>query len=159
MLNDNLASLYQDLILDHSRNPQNFGEMVSPPAIKRVGSNPLCGDKLVVYVLLENGHIADLRYKGEGCTIFMSTCSMLSSFLKEKTIEEAKESLADFLSLITLSENGQQLAEYKIEQLSKLSVFEHIQNYPARVKCAALFARTVQSVLEQPDQDATVTSE
>lgn len=157
--NNNLASLYQELILEHSRHPQNLGELESPPALQRVGANPLCGDKLVVYVLLEDGHITDLRYKGEGCTIFMSACSLLSSFLHGKTIVEAKQDVADFITLITLSEQGTQLSEHRIEQLDKLAVFEDIQNYPARVKCAALFARTVQSVLEHPDQDITVTSE
>ncbi len=157
--NENLANLYQELILDHSRNPLNFGELASPPAIQRVGSNPLCGDKLVAFLVTENDKIKDLKFKGEGCSIFISACSMLSAALKGKSIDEAKEFITRFISLITLNEDESAMSQIEMDKLGKLAVFQHVRNYPARVKCAALFARTIQSLLENPDADVTITSE
>ena len=157
--NENLANLYQELILDHSRNPLNFGELSCPPALQRVGSNPLCGDKLVVFLAMNNGKIEDIKFKGEGCSIFISACSMLSAALKGKNIEEAKEFITRFMGLITLSEDESVLGRDELDKLGKLAVFQHVRNYPARVKCAALFARTAQSLLENPDSDVTITSE
>ena len=133
MLN-NLANLYQELILDHSRNPRNLGELPSPPAFQRVGSNPLCGDKLI-------------------------TCSMMSEFLKGKTTEEATIALNHFMILITLTEDNITLSKENLDSLGKLGVFDNIRNYPARVKCAALFARTIQSLIENPEGEITITSD
>lgn len=157
--NENLANLYQELILDHSRNPMNVGELACPPALQRVGSNPLCGDKLVVFLAMNNNKIEDIKFKGEGCSIFISACSMLSTALKGKNMTEAKEFITHFIELITLSEDGLAMNQDKLSKLGKLTVFQHVRNYPARVKCAALFVRTVQSLLENPDSDVTATSE
>ena len=158
MLN-NLANLYQELILDHSRNPRNLGELPSPPAFQRVGSNPLCGDKLIAYLELKDKKIINICYKGEGCTIFMSTCSMMSEFLKGKTTEEATIALNHFMILITLTEDNITLSKENLDSLGKLGVFDNIRNYPARVKCAALFARTIQSLIENPEGEITITSD
>ncbi|MGL5254334.1 MAG: Fe-S cluster assembly sulfur transfer protein SufU [Brevinema sp.] len=145
-----LSALYQEIILEHSRKPRNFGVLTSPPAMEGLGLNPSCGDKLVLYVQLDDDKIADIRHNSEGCAIFKASCSLMSSFLIGKTSSEAQIILELYLKLITLDEAD--LLDEDLKKLGKLAVFQNIRNYPARVKCAALFVRTMQNILNGGDE-------
>ncbi|MGL4524420.1 MAG: Fe-S cluster assembly sulfur transfer protein SufU [Spirochaetia bacterium] len=155
----NLAALYQDLILEHSSNPLNQGELATPPAYQRVGANPLCGDKLVAYIEYENEKILNIKFRGEGCSIFMSAASILSQALIGKTKNEATQLLSLFMTLITLTEEPKDMNDTDMKKLGKLVVFKNIRNYPARVKCAALFARTIESLIHNPDEKIIISSD
>ena len=140
-----LSALYQEIILEHSRKPRNFGVLASPPAIEGLGLNPSCGDKLVLFVQKEGDKIADIRHDSEGCAIFKASCSLMSSFLIGKTADEAQILLELYLKLVTLDDDIP--TDEELKKLGKLAVFQNIRNYPARVKCAALFVRTMQNIL------------
>lgn len=145
MPDNSLAALYQEIILEHSRKPRNFGALACPPAIEGLGHNPSCGDKLVLFVQLEGDIIKDIKHNSEGCAIFSASCSLLSAHLIGKSKPEVLEILDIYLKLITLSDSVPSDAE--LTKLGKLGVFQNIRQYPARIKCAALFTRTLQSLL------------
>lgn len=148
---ENLANLYQELIIEHSRNPRNIGVLESSIAKKGLGVNPSCGDKLLLSIEMDGDKITAIKHDSDGCSIFRSTCSLMSQLLIGKTTLEAKKIMDIFMKLITFDEQHQ-LSQEERHLLGKLEVFENIKNYPARVKCAALFARTLQNLL---DNDAS----
>lgn len=147
---ENLANLYQELILEHSKNPRNTGLVETETAKKALGINPSCGDKLVLSIDMQDNKITALKHESDGCSIFRASCSMMSQLLIGKTKEEALEILEVFMRLITFDENNSFTPE-ELELLGKLQVFENVANYPARVKCAALFTRTLQDMLNRYD--------
>lgn len=154
-MSNNLAGLYQELILEHSRNPRNFGTLPVPPAQESLGINPSCGDKLVLYLERNGNNIVNIKYDNEGCAIFKASCSLMSQMLVGKTIEEAKKILGVYMDTLMLSNNVPDNESIKL--LGKLKIFENVKNYPVRVKCAALFARTMQSMLD--NENTVVSSE
>lgn len=149
---ENLANLYQELIIEHSKNPRNAGTLNNPNTKKCLGINPSCGDKLVLFADIEDNKIIDIKYEGDGCSIFQASCSLMSQLLIGKTIKEAQELLDLFMKLIIFDDENS-LSHEELKKLGKLQVFENIKNYPARVKCAALFVRTLQNILENKNPD------
>lgn len=147
---ENLANLYQELILEHSKHPLNTGVLESPPAKKGLGINPSCGDKLLLSIEIQDGIIQAIKHESDGCAIFRSSCSLMSQLLKGKNVTEAEEILALFITLITFDEDNHLTSE-ELKILGKLQIFENIRNYPARVKCAALFTRTIQDLITNYD--------
>lgn len=147
---ENLANLYQELILEHSKNPRHAGVLEPPNAKKGLGINPSCGDKLVLSLALKDGVIKDIKHDSDGCSIFRASCSLISQLLIGKSTQEAEQILEIFIRLITFDENNTFTPE-ELTLLGKLKVFENIANYPARVKCAALFTRTIQELLKNYD--------
>ncbi|MGL5956571.1 MAG: Fe-S cluster assembly sulfur transfer protein SufU [Brevinema sp.] len=147
---ENLAKLYQELILEHSKNPKNIGVVNSPTAKKGLGLNPSCGDKLILSLDIQDGIIKDLKHESDGCSIFRASCSMMSQILIGKTKEVAEEISTLFIRLITFDEHNTFSPE-ELKLLGKLQVFENVSRYPARVKCAALFTRTLQDLLKNYD--------
>lgn len=136
MVND----LYQEIILDHSKRPRNFHPM--PDATSRAeGFNPLCGDRLRLYVKMENGLVRDASFEGSGCAISTASASLMTESLKGKTREQAMALLERFHELLT--KESPVTAE-----LGKLAVFCGVRDYPARVKCATLCWHTLKSALE-----------
>lgn len=148
---ENLANLYQELILEHSKSPRNAGLLETPTSKKALGINPSCGDKLILSIDMEDNIIKAIKHESDGCSIFRASCSMMSQLLSGKTKTEALEILDIYMRLITFDENNTFTPE-ELKLLGKLQVFENVANYPARVKCAALFTRTLQDMLNRYDE-------
>lgn len=136
-----LRELYQEVIVDHSKRPRNFGEMTDATHTKE-GFNPLCGDRLTVYLKEKKGTIAELQFKGCGCAISMASASLMTETLLGKTFAEVKIIFQDFHQLVTQGHN-----EELEDRLGKLAVFAGVAEYPARVKCASLAWHTMKAVV------------
>jgi len=140
-----LSALYQDLILDHNRAPQNFRRMED--ANRRVeGINPLCGDRLTVWLRMEDGVIKDAAFQGSGCAISKASASLMTSAVKGKTREEAEALFERFRRLVTGS-----MEQAEAESLGKLAAFSGISEFPIRVKCASLSWHALKAALNEPD--------
>lgn len=136
-----LKDLYQEVIVDHNRSPRNFGKL--PGANKTLeGFNPLCGDKLTLYLKTDGVDIEDISFDGSGCAISVASASLMTEAMKGKTLEEAEKLFNVFHNLITTDE------EVDIEKLGKLAALAGVKAYPARVKCASLCWHTLHSVIE-----------
>ena len=133
--------LYQELILDHNRNPRNCGK-ISSPTCQAEGHNHLCGDSVTVYLKIENDIIADISCQTIGCALCVSAGSLMTQILKRKTLDETKEIFKQFHDLVTGKSND-------ISNLGKLAVFSHVSLYPARVKCVILGWHAFLSALEK----------
>ena len=150
---DDLRDLYQATILDHNKSPQNF-RVLETPNHQAEGHNPLCGDKLSLYLDVDqDGHILDISFQGEGCAISTASASLMTQAVKGKTQAEAEEIFARFHKLLT-TEIGQ---EVDIPDLGKLAVFSGVREYPIRVKCATLAWHTLRAALD--DRGETVVTE
>jgi len=132
--------LYQEIILDHSKRPRNFHKMDDANR-KAEGYNPLCGDRLRLYLKMENGVVKDASFEGAGCAISTASASLMTESLKGKTKEEAMVLLDRFHDLLTTD-------SAVTAELGKLAVFCGVRDYPARVKCATLCWHTLKSALE-----------
>jgi nitrogen fixation protein NifU and related proteins len=138
-----LRELYQELIIDHSKRPRNFR---APEGANRQldGYNPLCGDKVTVYVELEDDRVKDIGFQGAGCAISTASASVMTESLKGKTLAEAEALFAIFHDLVT----GKPPASGKAPELGKLAVFSGVSEFPARVKCAMLAWHTLHAILQ-----------
>ncbi len=145
-----LRDLYQEVILDHSKNPRNFGALEGESR-KAVGHNPLCGDKLVLFLQVEEDVIVDISFDGVGCAISTASASMMTEVLKGKRVEEAERLFEDFHEMLT----GDPAEGADQSPLGKLAVFQGVCEYPVRVKCATLAWHTLHSALEEGDDVAT----
>ncbi len=146
-----LRELYQEVIFDHNRNPRNFRVMAD--ANRKVeGFNPLCGDRLMLYLKVKDGIIEDASFQGQGCAISTASVSLMTELIKGRTEQEAEE-LFEILHKITTSQD----AAVNLEELGKLAVLAGVREYPARVKCATLAWHTLVAALKN-DRD-TVTTE
>ena len=128
-----LQELYQSLILDHNRNPRNFGPLDGADRHAE-GFNPLCGDQVKVDVKLEGDRIADIRFSGNGCAISKASASLMTTAVKGKTLAEAEALFAGFHGLVT----GAAVPEDPKKSLGKLAIFAGVAEFPVRVKCATL---------------------
>ena len=149
-MNQELRELYQQVILDHNKSPKNF-RAIENPTTKAEGFNPLCGDHIDVFLIVEDGIIKDISFKGEGCAISKASASLMTSLLKGKSIEEAEKLFEKFHDLVTgkLGENP------NFDELGKLAVFAGIQEFPARVKCASLAWHTMHNALHDKNEKVT----
>lgn len=138
-----LRDLYQEIILDHSKKPRNHREM-DTRAHRAAGHNPLCGDRLTVYLRVENGVIADASFVGSGCAISTASASLMTETLKGRRREDAVRLAHNFLDLV----RGLRLSNDEIEGLGKLSSLSGVCAYPVRVKCATLAWHTMQKALD-----------
>ena len=139
---DDLRELYQDIILDHNRNPRNFRVMEDANRVVDA-YNPLCGDKYTIYLKLDGDVITDISFTGSGCAISKSSASVMSSVLKGMRAPEADATFEQFHTLVTKGIQGDQ----DIESFGKLAAFSGISEFPARVKCAILAWHTMKSAL------------
>jgi nitrogen fixation NifU-like protein len=149
-LTSDLQDLYQEVILDHNRRPRNFRAI--EPGQKAEGYNPLCGDRLTVYLRIENGRIEDASFMGSGCAISKASASLMTESVKGKTLEEARDLFERFHQMITRS------PEQPIDDLGKLTAFAGIRQFPIRVKCASLPWHTFRAAAEMPTSPANVVS-
>jgi nitrogen fixation NifU-like protein len=144
-----LRELYQQVILDHNRNPRNFREL--PAATRKVdGYNPLCGDHYTVYVELDGDRIKDVAFTGSGCAISKASASVMSSTVKGKSTQEAEEIFRTFHGMVTGEARDP-------DKLGRLAAFAGVSEFPARVKCASLPWHTLHAALK--GEDTTVSTE
>jgi nitrogen fixation NifU-like protein len=136
-----LRDLYQEIIFDHNRHPRNFGRLEGADHVAE-GYNPLCGDTVKVYLKLENGVVADLRFEGRGCAISTASASLMTEALKGRTVAEAERLFAEFHALLTDAKAPEQ------HDLGKLEALSGVREFPSRVKCATLAWHTLKSALE-----------
>ncbi len=137
-----LRDLYQEMILDHSKSPRNFHSL--PGADRRVeGFNPLCGDRVTLYLSLENGTVKDAAFEGSGCAIATASASMMTEKVKGKTVGEAMEMFDRFHQLVTGAGSG----AGDDPDLGKLAVFSGVREFPIRVKCATLAWHALKAAL------------
>jgi nitrogen fixation NifU-like protein len=148
-----IEELYQEVILDHSRRPRNFGEL--PDAAVRVhGDNPACGDEIHLAVKFDAaGGLEDIKFTGRGCAISQASASLMTMKLKGKSRPEALEMLQTFHNLVTNDAGDAPKA------LGDLRVMKGVRNFPQRVKCAMLPWRAVEQAFEQGAGEATVSTE
>ncbi len=144
-----LRELYQQVILDHNKNPRNFHEMAD--ATNRVdGYNPLCGDHYTVFLKTEGDTIREVSFTGNGCAISKASASVMSSTVKGKSKDEATQLFETFHRLVTGDASGLSAAD-----LGRLAAFSGVSEFPARVKCATLAWHTLKSALEGGDEKVT----
>ena len=148
-MSDNLRELYQQVILDHNRNPRNYKEL--PNATRKVdGYNPLCGDHYTIFVELDGDTIRDIGFTGNGCAISKASASVMSSSLKGKSTAEAHQLFDVFHKLVTGEPGSLSTAE-----LGRLAAFSGVSEFPARVKCATLAWHTLHTALKSDDEVVT----
>ena len=145
-----LKELYQQIILDHNKNPRNFRKIENANHFAE-GYNPLCGDRLNIYVELEDGRIKDISFQGSGCAISKASASLMSSIVKGLLVEEAEKLFEKFHAVIT----GKITDEENIEELGKLAVFAGVKEFPSRVKCASLAWHTMVAAFKQEDKSVS----
>jgi nitrogen fixation protein NifU and related proteins len=146
-----LRELYQQVILDHNKNPRNYHEMADSTSHVE-GYNPLCGDHYTVFLKLDDGTISDVSFTGSGCAISKASASVMSSTVKGKSKEEADRLFDTFHKLVTGDQSGLSAAD-----LGRLAAFSGVSEFPARVKCATLAWHTLRTALEGKQE--TVTTE
>ena len=150
----NLKELYQEIILDHGKNPRNLGKFENFNKAAK-GHNPLCGDKVHLFLKLdENKNVNDISFEGEGCAISMASASIMTDLMKGKSEKEAKEIIDKFLDMIKEKDdiNTNLLEE---DEKTKLMSLGGVKNYPMRVKCATLSWHALSSALDDFQKDVT----
>ena len=146
-----VTDLYQEVILDHNRRPHNFRAIESPSA-KQEGFNPLCGDRLTLYLTLDGDVIKDAAFQGTGCAISKASASLMTDALKGKSVADARALFEDFHAMITSNPDSPPA------DLGKLSVFAGVREFPTRIKCASLAWHTMKAAVAH-ESDAPVSTE
>ena len=145
MTDNALRELYQEVILDHSRHPRHYGTL-DQASHKAEGYNPLCGDRVTVYLKLgEDGRVADIKFQGKGCAISQASASMMTDLLKGLMAEEADRLMQGFLHLV----KGEDASGLSADDRETLDVMSGISEFPMRVKCATLAWHTYKSAVEE----------
>lgn len=127
-----LQELYREVILDHNRHPRNFGEMEDADRVID-GTNPLCGDRMTLYVRLGGGRVQDIRFKGTGCAISVASSSLMTERVKGLSVEDTLKLFEQVHGMLMSSRDVE-----PPEQLDKLAALAGVRDYPSRVKCASL---------------------
>ena len=157
-----LEELYREIILDHYRSPRNRGELESPPAHRVEGFNPLCGDEVVVSLLVEDGTLADLKIGGSGCSISQSSASLMSAAVKGKGLDEVRKLISTFKGMMSIHEASlgdhgidddevvdAEPEEIDLSQLGELAALQGVVKFPVRIKCATLSWNTLAQGLDE----------
>lgn len=124
-------SLYEEVILKHSKNPQNFGHLVNP-TIEIVEENPVCGDKIALQVEITNNFITDIKFTGKGCAISLSSASLMSEKIKGSTISEVEQNIKTFKAMLIANNDTE------FDNLGELRALGTLKKFPVRIKCALL---------------------
>ena len=143
-----LSDLYQEVILDHNRRPRNFHALPQPSHTAE-GYNPLCGDRLTLYVQVQGETITDMSFEGAGCAISKASASMMTDALKGRTVAEADALFARFHQMVTTP------PDQPVEDMGKLSSLAGVREFPVRVKCASLAWHTFKAALAQKTRVST----
>tara|TARA_B100000686_G_scaffold289727_1_gene316601 strand:- start:151 stop:603 length:453 start_codon:yes stop_codon:yes gene_type:complete len=139
-----LRELYQQIILDHNKNPRNFGKIDAANRV-REGYNPLCGDHLHVYLHVADDTIADISFEGSGCAISKASASLMTAALKGKPVPEAVAMFEKFQEMVTAEVD----APVDDQSLGKMAVFAGVREFPMRVKCATLAWHTMKAAVDE----------
>ncbi|HEX8738357.1 MAG TPA: SUF system NifU family Fe-S cluster assembly protein [Pyrinomonadaceae bacterium] len=145
-----LSDLYQEVILEHNKNPRNFREIENADKTAE-GHNPLCGDQLKLYLAMENDRVKDVAFKGSGCAISKASASMMTQVVKGKSREEAEILFDEFHRMVL----GETVEESEENHLGRLKIFAGVREFPARVKCASLSWHTLHAALNNEDVVST----
>ncbi len=174
-----LEELYREIILDHYRSPRNRGELDSPPAHRVEGFNPLCGDEIVIFLLVEDGKVADLKIGGSGCSISQSSASLMSAAVKGKPVADVRQLISTFKGMMSIHEaslehdgleglgsvggngsgNGSSAGAevvagepepIDLDKLGELAALQGVVKFPVRIKCATLAWNTLLDALDHP---------
>ena len=144
-MDNSLRELYQEVILDHSRHPRHYGALENA-SHKAEGYNPLCGDKVTVYLKLgEDGRVSEIKFEGKGCAISQASASMMVDMLKGRTAAEAERLMQGFLHLV----KGEDASDLPEDDRERLDVMGGISEFPMRVKCATLAWHTYKNAVEE----------
>jgi len=160
-----LEELYREIILDHYRSPRNRGELESPPAHRVEGFNPLCGDEVVISMVVEGETLADVKIGGSGCSISQSSASLMSAAVKGKPVGEVRQLISTFKGMMSIHEaslegdghggesNGAEVLagepeEVDLDKLGELAALQGVVKFPVRIKCATLAWNTLQQGLD-----------
>ena len=155
-----LEDLYREIILDHYRSPRNRGELPVPPAQKVEGFNPLCGDEVVLYLVVDGDTVVDLKIAGQGCSISQASTSMMSAAVKGKSVAEARTLTRAFKALMSIHESkiGGDTDEVDVAadelagvRLGDLEALQGVVKFPVRIKCATLAWNTLTQGLDEID--------
>lgn len=138
---DELTELYRQVILDHNRDPRNFGELAGATRVV-AGVNPLCGDKMTLYVKLDGDRIDDIRFKGSGCAISVASSSLMTERVKGVSVGDALRLFDEVHELLTGARGGEPPAN-----LDKLAALGGVREFPSRVKCASLAWHALKSAV------------
>ena len=144
-----LNDLYQEVILDHNRRPRNF-RTIDGASHHAEGYNPLCGDRLSLYLQVDDGRISDAAFQGSGCAISKASASLLTDAVKGQSLGDVQDMFQRFHRMVTTP------PDQPVENLGKLSVLAGVRQFPVRVKCASLAWHTLRAAL---DREAAVTTE
>ena len=152
-----LEDLYREIILDHYRSPRNRGELPVPPAHVVEGFNPLCGDEVVLYLLVEDGVVQDVKIAGQGCSISQASTSMMSAAIKGTSVEEARRLIRAFKALMSIHESKLEgegddadlQTDLEGVRLGDLEALQGVVKFPVRIKCATLAWNTLQQGLDE----------
>ena len=163
-----LDDLYREIILDHYRSPRNRGELASPPAHRVEGFNPLCGDEVVVSMVVDDGRLEDVKIAGSGCSISQSSASLMSAAVKGKPVGEVRRLINTFKGMMSIHEaslegdghggesNGAEVLagepeEVDLDKLGELAALQGVVKFPVRIKCATLAWNTLAQALVELD--------
>lgn len=147
-----LRELYQQIILDHNKSPRNFRALADADRSAE-GHNPLCGDHVNVYLKLKDDRIEEITFQGSGCAISKASASLMTSLLKQQSVEEADALFGKFHDLVA----GDEGAAPDLDEMGKLAVFSGVRAFPTRIKCATLAWHTLKAALH--GNGAPVTTE
>ena len=143
-----LSDLYQEVILDHNRRPRNFG-VLADATHHAEGYNPLCGDRLTLFLKLEGDVITDVSFEGSGCAISKASASLMTDTLKGRGVADARALFERFHRMVTTP------PDREVEDLGKLSALAGVREFPVRVKCASLAWHTLKAALERSEKTTT----
>src|SRR5918993_305551 len=143
-----LSDLYQEVILDHNRRPRNFHRL-DEASHHAEGYNPLCGDRVTVFVKVDDDRISDVAFQGSGCAISKASASLMTDRLKGCTVREARDLFERFHTMVTTP------PDREVEDLGKLSALAGVREFPVRVKCASLAWHTLKAALDKQEKAST----
>ncbi len=149
-MND-LQDLYREVILDHNRRPRNFGELEDADRVVE-GVNPLCGDRMTLYVKLNGDTVEDIRFKGTGCAISVASSSLMTERVKGASLQENLNLFEKIHDMLTAEEFDESA---EIEELDKLAALSGVRAYPTRVKCASLAWHALKNALTGTDDEVS----
>jgi len=147
-----LQALYRQTVLDHSRHPRNFLRL-EPADRVVVGHNPLCGDKLTLYLRLDNGRIENLTFEGTGCAISMASASIMTESIKHHDLDDAQRKIDRVMRQFESSHNGEKTDDATVE--GDMAALGSVRAFPSRIKCATLAWKTLEAALQENTQTAT----
>ena len=143
-----LNELYQEVILDHNRRPRNYRRLEGA-SHHAEGYNPLCGDRVTVFVQIDGDRISDVAFEGSGCAISKASASLMTDRIKGSTVGEARDLFERFHRMVTTP------PDQEVEELGKLSALAGVREFPVRVKCASLAWHTLKAAMDREDKVST----